>query len=48
MKQTDQNQLVRTNEIEWQPLNEAGADGVFVKSLLFDEAANRADDSFEI
>lgn len=41
MKQTNQNHLVRTNKIEWQPLDEKGVSGVFVKSLLFDEAANR-------
>jgi quercetin dioxygenase-like cupin family protein len=38
----NQNQLVKTNEIEWKPLNEQGVSGVFVKSLLFDEATNRS------
>ncbi len=42
MKQTNQNQIVRTNEIEWQPLNEEGVTGVYVKSLLFDDKTNRA------
>jgi quercetin dioxygenase-like cupin family protein len=36
------NQLVKTNQIEWKPLNEEGISGVFVKSLLFDEATNRS------
>ncbi len=42
MKQTNQNQIVRTNKIEWQPLDEKGVSGVYVKSLLFDAATNRA------
>jgi quercetin dioxygenase-like cupin family protein len=37
-----ENQLVRTNQIEWQPLDEEGVSGVYVKTLLFDEASNRA------
>jgi quercetin dioxygenase-like cupin family protein len=36
------NQLVKTNQIEWKPLNEEGVSGVFVKSLLFDEETNRS------
>jgi anti-sigma factor ChrR (cupin superfamily) len=36
------NQLVETNQIDWKPLNEEGVSGVFVKSLLFDEATNRS------
>ena len=42
MIQNNQNQLVQTNEIEWKPLNEEGITGVYVKSLLFDEATNRS------
>ncbi len=42
MKSTNRNQLVRTGQIEWQPLKEKGVSGVFVKTLLFDEAANRS------
>lgn len=38
----NENQLVRSNEIEWQPLGEENSDGVFVKSLLFDEEAKRS------
>jgi quercetin dioxygenase-like cupin family protein len=37
-----ENQLVKTNEIDWKPLNEEGVSGVFVKSLLFDEETNRS------
>jgi quercetin dioxygenase-like cupin family protein len=36
------NQLVRSNEIEWMPLDENGVNGVFIKSLLFDEATDRS------
>jgi quercetin dioxygenase-like cupin family protein len=36
------NQLVKTNEIDWKPLNEESISGVFVKSLLFDEETNRS------
>ncbi len=42
MKQNDENQLVRSGEIEWQPLNEENISGVYVKSLMFDEAARRS------
>ena len=38
----NQNQLVKTNEIEWKPLNEESITGIYVKSLLFDEATNRS------
>ena len=38
----NQNQLVKTNEIEWKPLEEENAAGVWVKSLMFDEAARRS------
>lgn len=36
------NQLVRSNDIPWQPLDEPGVTGVFVKVLRFDETAGRA------
>jgi quercetin dioxygenase-like cupin family protein len=36
------NQLVKTDEIEWKPLNEEGISGIFIKSLLFDEETNRS------
>ncbi len=42
MKQNNRNQLVKSSEIEWQPLNEQGVLGVYVKSLLFDDAAQRS------
>lgn len=38
----NKNQLVRTNEIEWKPLGEENAEGIFIKSLLFDESTNRS------
>ncbi len=42
MKMGNQNQLVKTSEIEWKPLGEENSDGVFIKPLLFDEATGRA------
>lgn len=42
MEQNSQNQLVRSSEIEWKPLNEENVSGVYVKSLMFDEAAQRS------
>ena len=42
MNQNNQNQLVKTNEIEWQPLNEENVTGVYVKSLLFDKETRRS------
>jgi quercetin dioxygenase-like cupin family protein len=42
MKQPNQNRLVRGGETEWAPLDEEGVKGVFIKSLLFDEATNRS------
>ncbi|MBA2737620.1 MAG: cupin domain-containing protein [Pyrinomonadaceae bacterium] len=45
MKQTNQNQLVRSNEIEWKSLteiNEGDVTGVYVKSLLFDDETKRS------
>ena len=35
-------QLVRSDQIEWKPLAEAGVTGVFVKVLRFDKASRRA------
>jgi quercetin dioxygenase-like cupin family protein len=37
-----ENQLVKTSQIEWKPLNEEGVSGVYVKTLMFDEKENRA------
>lgn len=34
--------LVRSRQIEWQPLAEPGVTGVYVKTLLFDEQTRRA------
>lgn len=42
MKQSNRNQLVKSSEIEWQSLNEKGVSGVYVKSLLFDDTAQRS------
>lgn len=42
MKEANGNQLTKSDEIEWQPLGEENTDGVFVKSLMFDEATNRS------
>ena len=36
------NQLVRSDAAEWQPLQEPGVTGVYVKVLRFDEATSRA------
>lgn len=36
------NQLVRSNQIEWQPLPEEGVTGIYVKSLQFDQATQRS------
>jgi quercetin dioxygenase-like cupin family protein len=36
------NQLVRSSAIEWQPLDEPGVSGVYVKVLRFDTSALRA------
>jgi quercetin dioxygenase-like cupin family protein len=35
-------QLVRSDQIEWKPLAESGASGVFVKVLRFDKETRRA------
>lgn len=42
MKQTNQNQFIRSSEIEWKPLPEEGITGIYVKSLLFDDEAKRS------
>ncbi len=45
MKKINQNQLVRSSEIEWKSLTEIDEDdvkGVYVKSLLFDEKSQRS------
>jgi quercetin dioxygenase-like cupin family protein len=39
---TKLNQLVRSSAVEWQPLNEPGVSGVYVKVLRFDAAQGRA------
>ncbi len=36
------NQLVKSNEIEWKPLDEGIVKGVFIKSLLFDDETQRS------
>lgn len=38
----NKNQLVRSNEIKWKPLGEENAEGIFIKSLLFDEETHRS------
>lgn len=38
----NENQLVKTNELEWKPLNEEGISGIYVKSLLFDAETKRS------
>ena len=42
MKRNEDNQLVRTGELEWRPLGEEGVSGVHVKSLRYDRAARRS------
>ena len=42
MNKKKQNQLVRSNEIEWLPLAEEGVSGVYVKTLQFDDETQRA------
>jgi quercetin dioxygenase-like cupin family protein len=42
MSLVPRNQLVRGQDIKWQPLDEAGVTGVCVRVLRFDEAAGRA------
>jgi quercetin dioxygenase-like cupin family protein len=38
----NENQLVKTNEIEWIPLPEEGISGIYVKPLLFDKDTKRS------
>ncbi len=38
----NKNQLVKSNELEWKPLNEKDVTGIYVKTLLFDEETKRA------
>ena len=42
MKQTMENQLVRSNQIEWKPLGEEGVTGIYIKSLQFDKETKRS------
>ena len=42
MNETNENQLVRTNEIEWKPLPEPDAAGIYVKVLQYDKQMRRA------
>lgn len=38
----NENQLIKTNEIEWIPLHEEGILGIYVKSLLYDSDTKRS------
>jgi quercetin dioxygenase-like cupin family protein len=38
----NKNQLTKSSEIEWKPLNEENVTGVYIKSLLFDETTQRS------
>lgn len=42
MKETAMATLTRSQHLEWQPLNEPGVTGVYVKVLRFDELTQRA------
>ncbi len=42
MKEANGNQLTKSNDIEWQPLGEENSDGIFAKSLMFDETTKRS------
>lgn len=42
MNETVKNQLVRSNGINWKPLPEPDAEGIYVKVLQFDKATKRA------
>jgi quercetin dioxygenase-like cupin family protein len=42
MRESNGNQLVRSNETEWKPLDEDTVTGVFIKSLLFDDETQRS------
>ena len=37
-----ENQIFRGADVEWQPLNEPGVTGVYVKSLMYDAEAGRS------
>jgi quercetin dioxygenase-like cupin family protein len=36
-----ENQIFRGSEIDWQPLDEPGVSGIYVKSLMYDAEAKR-------
>ena len=36
------NQMVLTNDVEWNPLNEPGIEGIYVKSLRYDKGSKRS------
>lgn len=42
MSEENTNQLVRSHQIEWKPLPEPDAEGIFVKVLQFDKKTKRA------
>jgi len=42
MKEQNENQLVRSQQIEWKPLPEPGVSGVFIKVLQFDSETQRS------
>ena len=42
MKEANENQFVRSQQIEWKPLPEPGVSGVFVKVLQFDAETRRS------
>ena len=42
MGSLNENQLKRSSEIEWKPLNEPGVTNVYVKSLLYDDKTKRS------
>lgn len=42
MEETAMETIVRSQQIEWQPLNEPGVSGIFVKVLRFDSQTQRA------
>ena len=41
MKKENMNQLIRSNQMGWKPLDEPGVSGIFVKSLRYDEENKR-------
>lgn len=42
MNETNDNQFVRSGQIEWKPLDEPGVSGISVKVLQFDQTTRRA------